>query len=51
MATTLKVKKRCNYCLKPVRADGTCQNQTCPRYVPGTEAQDTPQDVPQEQDE
>lgn len=28
------VKKRCGFCLRVVRADGTCQNDKCPRYVP-----------------
>ncbi len=28
------VKKRCGFCLRVVRADGTCQNKKCPRYVP-----------------
>ncbi len=30
----MAVKKRCNFCLKPLRADGTCANPNCPRYVP-----------------
>ena len=30
----MAVKKRCNFCLKPLRPDGTCQNPECPRYVP-----------------
>ena len=30
----MAVKKRCNCCLKPLRADGTCANPNCPRYVP-----------------
>ena len=28
------VKKRCNFCRKYLRQDGTCQNPQCPRYVP-----------------
>ena len=28
------VKKRCIFCRKVVRADGTCQNQNCVMYVP-----------------
>lgn len=36
------VKKRCGFCLKVVRADGTCQNQKCPRYVPEENAQEQP---------
>lgn len=42
MASTLKIKKRCNFCLKHLRADGTCQNPQCPRYVPEGAKQDTP---------
>ena len=30
----MAVKKRCNFCLKPLRSDGTCANPNCPRYVP-----------------
>ena len=39
MAQKMKVAKRCNYCLKKLREDGTCQNQQCPRYVPEVQAQ------------
>jgi len=28
------VKHRCGFCRKVLRADGTCANQNCPRYVP-----------------
>lgn len=35
------VKKRCGFCLRVVRVDGTCQNDKCPRYVP-----DTPEEEP-----
>lgn len=38
------VKKRCNFCRKYLRPDGTCQNPQCPRYVP------EPQPEPQEND-
>lgn len=38
-ASALKIKKRCNFCLKPLREDGTCQNKDCPRYVPEGEKQ------------
>lgn len=31
---TLKIKKRCIFCRKVLRADGTCQNPECPRYTP-----------------
>jgi hypothetical protein len=30
----MAVKKRCNFCRKYLRPDGTCQNPECPRYVP-----------------
>jgi hypothetical protein len=30
----LKVKHRCGFCRKVLRADGTCANPDCPRYVP-----------------
>ena len=30
----MAVKKRCNFCLKKLREDGTCANPSCPRYVP-----------------
>lgn len=30
----MAVKKRCNFCRKYLRSDGTCQNTECPRYVP-----------------
>lgn len=33
------VKKRCNFCLKKLRTDGTCANPNCPRYVPEENAQ------------
>lgn len=33
----MPVKKRCGFCLRVVRADGTCQNEKCPRYVPEEE--------------
>ena len=31
---TLKIKKRCIRCLKPLRENGTCQNPKCVRYKP-----------------
>lgn len=30
----MAVAKRCPFCLKKLRKDGTCANQQCPRYVP-----------------
>lgn len=35
----MAVKKRCNFCRKYLRADGTCANPSCPRYVPEENAQ------------
>ena len=37
----MAVKKRCPYCLKKLRAEGTCQNPDCVRY---TEPKDTEAD-------
>lgn len=31
------VKHRCGFCRKVLRADGTCANPDCPRYVPKNE--------------
>jgi hypothetical protein len=28
----MAVKKRCGFCRKVLREDGTCQNKDCPRY-------------------
>ena len=30
----MAVKKRCGFCRKVLREDGTCSNEACPRYVP-----------------
>ena len=38
----MAVKKRCNFCRKYLRPDGTCQNPECSRYVP--EVTDEPQE-------
>ncbi len=38
----MAVKKRCGFCVKKLRADGTCQNPDCPRYVP--EQEETPKE-------
>jgi hypothetical protein len=35
------VKKRCNFCRKYLRPDGTCQNPSCPRYVPEPQPEPT----------
>lgn len=34
------VKKRCMFCHKHTRADGTCQTEGCPLYVPEEKAKD-----------
>ena len=39
----MAVKKRCGFCRKHVRPDGTCFNPDCPRYVPEvTEPEEEP---------
>lgn len=35
----MAVKKRCIFCRKHLREDGTCQNPDCPRYTPEQEEQ------------
>jgi hypothetical protein len=30
----MAIKKRCGFCHKVLRPDGTCANEDCPRYVP-----------------
>ena len=35
----MAVKKRCIFCRKHLREDGTCQNPECPRYTPEKEEQ------------
>lgn len=30
----MAVKHRCGFCRKVLRANGTCANESCPRYVP-----------------
>lgn len=37
----LKIKHRCGFCRKPLREDGTCANESCPRCVP-EEAEEQP---------
>ena len=36
----MAIVKRCIRCRKPLRADGTCQNQDCVRYVPELKQED-----------
>ena len=40
----MAVKKRCNFCRKYLRPDGTCQNPSCPRYVPEPQPEPEPQE-------
>lgn len=40
------VKKRCGFCLRVVRADRTCQNPACPRYVPDKPKEEPTQETP-----
>ena len=37
----MAIKYRCFRCMKVLRADGTCQNPKCIRYVPDEEKADT----------
>ncbi len=36
-----RITKRCIRCRKPLRADGTCQNEKCVRYKPEPEETQT----------
>ncbi len=36
----MAIVKRCIRCRKPLRADGTCQNPDCVRYVPELKQED-----------
>ena len=38
----MAIKKRCIRCLREVRADGTCQNPNCVKYIPVEEKPETP---------
>ena len=41
----MAVKKRCPFCHKHTRPDGTCQTEGCPLYVPeATEVTEEPQE-------
>jgi hypothetical protein len=37
----MAVKKRCIFCRKHLRPDGTCQNPECPRYTEETVDEET----------
>ena len=36
----MAIKYRCFRCMKVLRADGTCQNPKCIRYVPDEETEE-----------
>lgn len=36
----MAIKYRCFRCMKVLRADGTCQNPDCIRYVPDEETEE-----------
>lgn len=38
----MAVKHRCGFCRKVLRADGTCANPDCPRYVPDKPKEEEP---------
>ena len=42
----MAVTKRCIRCHKPVRPDGTCQNEKCVLYVPEENEETTAEPVP-----
>ena len=48
MAFTFKIKKRCRFCGTVLRADGTCPNEKCPRYVPEV-TEEQPKEEPAEE--
>jgi hypothetical protein len=39
----MAIKKRCGFCHKVLRPDGTCGYEKCPRYVPDPEPEPTPE--------
>lgn len=45
----MAVKKRCPFCNKRLRPNGTCQTKTCPLYVPEPTPEPQPEPKPQEQ--
>lgn len=47
----MAVKKRCFFCHKHLRADGTCQTPTCPLYVPEPTPEPQPEPTPTEPNE
>lgn len=47
----MAVKKRCFFCHKHTRPDGTCQTEGCPLYVPEEKVNDdtnTPKETTEE---
>jgi hypothetical protein len=47
----MAVKKRCPFCHKHTRADGTCQTEGCPLYVPEVTEEEKPQEQTDGNDE
>lgn len=47
----MAVKKRCFFCHKHLREDGTCQTSTCPLYVPEPTPEPQPEPTPTEPNE
>jgi hypothetical protein len=48
----MAIKKRCGFCHKVLRPDGTCAKEDCPRYVPEkTEEEQPKQEEPAENEE
>lgn len=47
----MAVKKRCPFCNKRLRPDGTCQTKTCPLYVYVPEPQPEPEEQTNETNE
>lgn len=47
----MAVKHRCGFCHKVLRPDGTCANESCPRYVPEVQEEEQPkQETPAEEE-
>ena len=42
----MAIKKRCIFCRKVVRPDGTCQNEECVLYVPEENEESPTEPVP-----
>lgn len=44
----MAITKRCGFCLKPLREDGTCANPKCPRYVEEAEPEKNTEETEEE---